>query len=217
MPKSKYTKTKKHREKLSKALKGINRTRWSNKWNDEKVKYPIIDGKKLCNQCKRWVKIGNYFKGKANGKLQLYCKDCNRKYRIANKQREYKRLKKWRRTPEGFYVSKWRGGRSKANFSQEAFVSWDKKQERKCFYCDLPEELINKIELFSKKIGRGRHYRLTIDRCDNNRGYYLDNMVLACPICNQTKGYAFGKEEFRELAQKYIKPKWEEDNETKRT
>lgn len=45
---------------------------------------------------------------------------------------------------------------------------------------------------------------------NNELGYVEDNLVLACDTCNFTKSSVFNYEEFREIAQKYLKPKWVE-------
>ena len=57
--------------------------------------------------------------------------------------------------------------------------------------------------------------RLTVDRKDNDKGYSLDNMVLACHRCNSIKGDWFSYDEMKEIAEKYMIPrieKWRREN-----
>jgi len=50
--------------------------------------------------------------------------------------------------------------------------------------------------------------RLTIDRIDNNFGYKINNIVLACGRCNLIKSNFFSSKEMKEIGQKYVKTKW---------
>lgn len=58
----------------------------------------------------------------------------------------------------------------------------------------------------------GRLYKkcgISIDRKNNNQDYQLPNMCLACKLCNRLKSDFFTEKEFKEIAIKYIKPKYE--------
>jgi len=132
--------------------------------------------------------------------------------------------RRYRRTPTGHYSqlkssNKFRsklkkggnGYKYKVCFTKDEFVDWWGKQSKRCYYCDMPEELIDSIEeIGGRKYAGGKElHRFTIDRKDNDRPYVLDNIVKACHICNEVKSTVFGAEEFRRLAQEFIKPKWE--------
>ena len=80
---------------------------------------------------------------------------------------------------------------------------WYKSQQKKCFYCDIPEKLLG-----TPFINKGNNKRFTIERLDNKQVYILGNIVLACNLCNRTKNNFFTIQEMKEIAQKYIKPKW---------
>lgn len=54
----------------------------------------------------------------------------------------------------------------------------------------------------------GYSHRLTVDCKDNYDGYELDNMVLACLRCNYIKSDFLSFEEMKEIAKKYVRPKW---------
>ena len=91
------------------------------------------------------------------------------------------------------------------NISVHDFVEWYNKQDKKCFYCDLPAEL---VELNKYKMSNINIFRLTLDRLNSEEGYVIDNIVLCCGRCNLTKSNFFTSSEMREIAQKYITPKW---------
>lgn len=82
------------------------------------------------------------------------------------------------------------------------FCIWFTSTPRLCVYCDIPQEYL-KICYPDKP-----QNRLSIDRIDN--GFYRDqNLCFACDSCNIMKGNILSPIEMREIAQKYIKPKWQ--------
>lgn len=90
------------------------------------------------------------------------------------------------------------------NLSRYEFAAWYIKEPKKCHYCGIPEKIIFINDL------SGKQRRLQIDRKDNSKIYTFDNIVLACPTCNLLKSSIFTYEEWLEIAEKYIKPKWKE-------
>lgn len=80
----------------------------------------------------------------------------------------------------------------------DEFRLWYESQKKVCHYCSLPEE----------RIGITGLNRFTIDRKDNDVGYVRENICLACWICNKIKSNVFTESEFREIAQKYVRPRW---------
>lgn len=179
-------------------------------------------GTKQCIGCKR-IKLFSEFHKQYNSPdgYRYDCKECHIKYqKLFRRGRGYEnewkhrdwqgyleKVRKYRRTPGGYYSS-FRYRKYKLEFTRQEFINWDIQQIRKCFYCDIPEQIMLVIPEFHKKRGTGFFYRLTIDRMDNLKNYSLDNIVLACPPCNATKGDLFTNDEFKEIAQKYINPKW---------
>ena len=97
-----------------------------------------------------------------------------------------------------------RSSKSKLFFSltKKIFYKWFKNQKHKCYYCDLEDLNIS----FVAKVKKTK--RFTIDRMDNNKGYTLNNICFACPLCNLLKNNFFSAKEWKTIAQKYIKPKW---------
>lgn len=54
---------------------------------------------------------------------------------------------------------------------------------------------------------KARGKRLELDRKDNDKGYTIENCVLACAICNNAKSNKFTDKEFIEVG-KVIKKIW---------
>ena len=153
---------------------------------------------KKCTKCGETKPISEFGKHKRSKDGHAWrCLECS----IKNSQ-------EYRRTPAGVYQILC----GNANFFQKCtvemtrseFIDWYNAESKICAYCDMPETLINK----TGDVWNNRMERLEVDRIDNNIGYTLDNMVLACPRCNMIKSDYFTYEEMREIAQKYVKPKW---------
>lgn len=87
--------------------------------------------------------------------------------------------------------------------TKEEFIKWYNSQSKNCFYCGILEADFRQKNI----MGRTGKY-LTIDRLDSKKGYVIGNIVLACAICNIIKSNFFTPKEMKEIAEKYIKPKW---------
>ena len=154
---------------------------------------------KRCTKCGELKPLSDFGKHKLgiNG-INYWCKECVRKH-----------TKAYRDSPAGIYtnlkgVKKHRKG-IEFEMSRQEFVEWYKDQEKTCAYCDIPED---KLEIIHNLVN-SRSTRLTIDCVDINKGYRTDNIVLACELCNIIKTNFFNFHEMRDIAQKYIKPKWQ--------
>lgn len=88
--------------------------------------------------------------------------------------------------------------------TKDLFKTWWSCQDQRCVYCDIPVERLAVTDL-GKKLAK----RLSIDRIDNDKGYIIGNLALACLRCNFIKSNLFSFQEMREIGQKYIKPKWQ--------
>jgi len=70
-------------------------------------------------------------------------------------------------------------------FDQQLFITQDNiiqliiKQDLKCFYC-------SSVCLFFYKFVREKK-QWTLDRIDNSKGHYSDNVILSCLKCNLTR------------------------------
>lgn len=78
---------------------------------------------------------------------------------------------------------------------KKEFIKWYNKQEKNCYYCN---RTLDKIKQDKKEKNRYKN-RLSIDRKDNNKGYTLKNIVLACYRCNTIKGHYFTEQEMLEI------------------
>jgi len=110
-------------------------------------------------------------------------KSWRKTYSETHKARRAEVERVWRQTSPGVYcMLKASAMKRKVPFEidKEAFFEWYQNEPKKCRYCGMsPEEIRN----FRGHIA----LRLTVDRMDSNVGYSLDNMVLACPVCNTVK------------------------------
>lgn len=91
------------------------------------------------------------------------------------------------------------------NLVKEEFIEWYENQPRVCHYCGLPESF---IPLITEDSQITKVKRLTIDCGDNDKGYVMGNMFLACNRCNLMKCEYFTYQDWVEIGEKYIKPKW---------
>ena len=78
---------------------------------------------------------------------------------------------------------------------------------RACHYCGIAEKDFPTV--WGEFYGSGRRGpTLEVDRKDNNRGYEIDNCVLACAICNNAKSDKFSYDEFVTIG-KTIRQVWQ--------
>lgn len=79
------------------------------------------------------------------------------------------------------------------------FAKWFEDEKKECYYCGICEEMLTqKLNL-----------SLQIDRMNPAVGYYIDNIALACPMCNKVKSDVLTSDEMKEVAMKYIVNKYE--------
>lgn len=176
---------------------------------------------KTCSKCGNECDISNFYKD--GDRIRAECKDCTkekaRKYEIDNKDKinfkrrqdgsTYKKWRKgyyrknkvkqleqgraWRQTPLGVWCAiHTRAGKHNIPFDIDRldFIKWYSNVEKLCEYCG--------IDVHSNKKYRGHNSkRLTIDRMDSNKGYSMDNIVLACAICNTTKSNVLTYEQMK--------------------
>ena len=149
----------------------------------------------------------NKSQNKWNKKNPERVKIIQKKYRDTNKEKIKIYNRTYKLTSSAIYsqLGKGRKKRRPITISKEDFIEWYNRQEKKCFYCDIPIEKIDKFPLFfNGTVNR----RLSIDRLDNLKNYEKGNLVLSCRRCNSIKSDFFSAEEMKKVAQNYIKPKW---------
>ena len=124
------------------------------------------------------------------------------KNEIAKQHKAY--LNKYLITASGIYTTLknhlcQRNQIDKLQISKEDFIKWYTSQEQKCFYCGRTLEKIQDDDTQLK----GNKRRLSIDRIDNDKGYELVNMVLACKRCNMIKNNFFTKDEMFKIVKMF--------------
>ena len=58
---------------------------------------------------------------------------------------------------------------------------------------------------------RSKAMGFSIERKENNKGYTKNNIALACFHCNTIKSNFFTAAEMKEIAMKYVNPKWQKE------
>ncbi len=188
---------------------------------------------KICSKCQQAKELSEFYKDKhKHDGLTLSCKQCiskvggvyrerirnddglrqernnyQKRYRRLNikKQREYYKLKKreYNRVPAGKYWNmrgRARHSNIDFNLTQKEFVDWFVTQRLQCHYCETDLEFGNG--------GADKSFSgLTVDRKDNERGYEIENICLACRRCNTVKGSWFTEKEMLEIAGRYLTSK----------
>lgn len=182
---------------------------------------------KICSKCgKAYPKNKDNFHKRKDGYLLPLCKPCyrirskiyngRRKEKAKIRRKEYyieshKKIviarRKYSRTARGVYNSikvriKRKGGIDLA--TKDEFIAWHESQEKVCHYCGILESQLPLIKRTIRVTSR-----MSIDRINPLKGYVIGNLALACFACNSTKSNLLSEIEMIEIAQKYMKPKWE--------
>lgn len=113
-------------------------------------------------------------------------------YVAANKEIFNERKREYYRTALG----KWALLRNNAkireisfSIAREDFTQWWNVTERICVYCDMPLFYQNGL----------RYSSPSVDRKDNSIGYFIENIVMCCDLCNRVKQDFFSYEEMKEI------------------
>ena len=178
--------------------------KYSREHKEKRDKYYKEHKEEIAERGKKWRQEHREEKHEYNRKY--YQKN---KERIAEFQKNHREERiKYEQSPIGVYLRIKHRIKSKNLHllicSKKEFVNWCNQQEQKCVYCDIPVELLKPLEWGAKQYRN----RLTIDREDNNQGYIIGNICLACGECNRAKNNYWTAEETRIMAQREIKPKW---------
>ena len=97
---------------------------------------------------------------------------------------------------------------STVEITSKEFKKWfEKNYEGNCYYCEVTLDEYRSSK-FLKRI-RPHIKNFGIDRKNTKLGYSLNNIVIACNLCNSVKGSFFDHIEFKEIAKKYIKKLYE--------
>jgi len=154
---------------------------------------------KVCTKCGKEKPLSEFGKS-------IYSPD-GKTYRCLQCKREYAA---WYRTT---IIGLYQNIKGRENFrkrkpfklNRKEFVEWYESQPKICHYCKIPAEY---AYLMRKYFG-AHGIQLSIDCKDNDLGYTIDNIVLACDRCNFIKSNIFTYEEMCFIGENLIKPKWE--------
>ena len=160
---------------------------------------------KKCSKCQTVKDITEFWNSKRyKDKKYPSCKICQKKttrnWTESHKDylREYR--KEANKKPQRIYTRLLH----KVKCSRKDFIEWFNIQLQECHYCGVSkEDMVLQNDSQLKRF----HKTLSIDRMNNNEGYIVTNMVLACIRCNYIKGDFFTYEEMLEIGKKYVKPK----------
>ena len=178
-------------------------------------------GEIKCRTCEE-TKPFEEFKSKHSGsrKSKIECWECFKK-RKKERDKKYKdRKRKAGTLPKNSdlplfsqYWSKISNKRTQGKNSQrssevlissEEFKKWfEKNHTGKCYYCDISVDK-HRASNFLKRI-RPHIRNFGVDRKDTTKGYSVDNIVIACNLCNSVKGAFFTDSEFKIIGPKYIR------------
>ena len=163
---------------------------------------------KPCSRCKKVKSFSEYYtrKDRKSG-IRPACKECE--IVILHSLTRKLQVKKFSLTGKGIYWCIYRRDKDKiVHIKPKDFQAWYDSQEKRCVYCN--------IEVQDLRINQSpnNRFRLTIDRKDNKRNYDLENLVLACGLCNRIKSNIFTYLEMKEIGDKYLKGKqtWKKDS-----
>tara|TARA_R110002126_G_scaffold59212_2_gene155487 strand:- start:1471 stop:2010 length:540 start_codon:yes stop_codon:yes gene_type:complete len=170
----------------------------------------------VCKKSKTYQEFEPRYKGTRKNKR--LCWDC---YRIKKNEQDRKRRAEKRRlgiTKKSTYVystrqklwskvSSKKGSSAQSsivNLTFQEFKEWfENNYDETCYYCGVNLDQY-RSSVFLKKI-RPHIKNFGIDRKDSTKGYSVDNIVVACNLCNSVKGSFFNAAEFKEIGKKYIR------------
>lgn len=185
--------------------------------------------KKKCSKCGIEKTLDKFYKRNkfhSDSYYYSWCKKCenergrvyfqkNKKKVVEYYQKNKEKInivkKEYRKTIQGFYTTL-KGHTKQKNLlicSKIEFLKWYKEQPKKCYYCNLPIEKIGLCFKMTKLPKKWENNKFQIDRKNPKKDYTINNIVLACPICNFIKRDIFSSKEMKNIAQKCIKPKWQ--------
>lgn len=157
---------------------------------------------------KEYMKVyGKKYRAKYRKEINEESKLYSKKYYIEHKEQK----KLLALTPKRIYLAilcRARKLQRDLSITEKDFITWYEKTDKMCYYC---ARTLMEIKRDSKEKDKHKN-RLTVDRKDNSKGYFLTNIVLACHRCNTIKGDYFTEKEMLEIAKMLYK----EDNKNAR-
>lgn len=172
--------------------------------------YETVDGRmSLCKAC--FVAQTNAYKTANNAKILQQARDYRERIKRENPQVFVRYRIDYRRTARGAFMTlaaRCRGNIHRKSWFQlewKAFRHWYLMQPQCCHYCGI--SLVDFLTAQKQLSGvASKAKTLTVDRRDSALPYVVENIVLACCLCNYLKGFIFSHDEFREIAEDYVSP-----------
>jgi len=171
--------------------------KYPDRFKKKQLKQKLLNkGLKICSICQIEKSINEFYKDKRHEQNALVarCKNCRKNYvKKHTKERIF-----WQCLPQSIYnklIHSAKKRNIRFNISKQNFINWYNSQDKVCYYCNRTLEEI-KQDIKEKERNKNR---LTIERKDNNKGYVLDNLVLACYRCNAIKSNYYTEEEMLKI------------------
>lgn len=171
---------------------------------------------KRCSSCHKTMAIKEYsFEKRSPDGLSSRCKKCRNSSSKVWHEKNKQHVQEYRKARSGSLEQIWQNfcshkesnGHRALAIDEKTFLSWYSSVPKTCAYCgNTNEDCLRILNILGIK---RKPARLEIDRKDNLAPYQIDNMVLACSICNYHKSYFFSYKEFREIALSVLKPKFD--------
>jgi len=101
---------------------------------------------------------------------------------------------------------KFTSARKKEFHDFKEFYNWYKEQKQECEYCGITQEELSRLFDKEKRVlplndkEKRASGTLEIERKDSiNNKYSTENIILACPLCNNAKSNLIDEENWREI------------------
>jgi len=139
-----------------------------------------------CTKCGELKPHSDFYKSKRRNGLSYTCRQCHRSAMKGYKHIEGTYAYKYRRFDRVKRRAKIKG----LEFTLTVDDYWEIKSSSVCYYCKTDSD------------------DMTIDRVKNDKGYTKDNVVPACPLCQDIKADIFDASEMLEIG-KIVKLNYE--------
>jgi hypothetical protein len=164
---------------------GDKRKKYNNSWENlkkgPKVKSETAEKNALYKTCPN---CGTDFRvyPSTYEKSKFCCQECKNEGQskgLTAPMRQGTGMSKTRKTLSGKY-DRYRNRDGELDFTRQEFYEW--MESSSCYYC-----------------GSDETQTLGLDRIDNSKGHNKDNVVVACELCNTTKGHRFSVEQMKQI------------------
>lgn len=179
----------------------------NHKWRNDNCQSINIDSEINWNKFENFIKIFN--EDQSRKRLKLLTKfrnDYNKKTIVEKRNRYLGKMEKIKLSQYKFkndFLSYFENNILSYKIFQAKYHKDGEKSKRKCAYCGINEEQIEKLnsneKLRTKRIYT-RGQSMEVDQIDPNEGYNDVNIKLACYWCNNAKTDEFNYDEFRTIS-----------------